>query len=201
MPWSTLFAAACAAAALAAADTRPVIVTFGDSLTAFRPGESYPDYLQKDFDARGFKYRVVNEGVPGDTSTDGLARLANVLVHKPRVVVLEFGGNDGLRGVPVSTTRGNLDRIIVELRKAGATVVLAGMTLPPNYGPEYVKSFEQVFSSLAAKHRLKLIPFLLEGVALTPGLMSPDGIHPNAKGNQRVAQTVFRALEPLLRKN
>ncbi len=183
------------------ADTRPVIVAFGDSLTAGRPGESFPEFLQRDLNARGYRYRVVNEGVPGDTTTDGLARVANVIAHKPRVVVLEFGGNDGLRGLPVTATRANLEKMIVALRKPGVTIVLAGMTLPPNYGSDYIRPFEQIYPELAKKYGLKLIPFLLVDVALVPGLMSSDGIHPNAKGAERVALTVLRALEPLLKKN
>lgn len=202
MPLLLLFVLSFAhAAQLHGADARPVIVAFGDSLTAGRPGESFPEYLQRDLDSRGYRYRVVNEGVAGDTTTDGLARVANVLAHKPRVVLLEFGGNDGLRGLPVTETRANLEKTIVALRKPGITIVLAGMTLPPNYGPDYIKPFEQIYPDLAKKYGLRLIPFLLADVALVPGMMSPDGIHPSAKGAARVALTVLKWLEPLLKKN
>jgi acyl-CoA thioesterase-1 len=182
-------------------DARHVIVTFGNSLTAgfgADPGESYPDFLQKDLDQRGARYRIVNAGVSGDTTTDGLERVATVTALKPAIVILEFGGNDGLRGLPVSTTRANLDQIIATLRKAGAKIVLAGMTLPPNYGPEYIHSFEAVYKDLAKQYRLPLIPFLLSGVGGNPALMQRDGIHPTGEGNRKVARTVMETLAPLL---
>lgn len=184
-------------------DSRPVIVAFGDSLTAgfgAEPGLSYPDFLQKELDRRGLAWRVVNSGVSGDTTTDGLNRLPEVLAYRPAMVVLEFGGNDGLRGLPLEITRTNLDRMIDELRKAGARVVLAGMTLPPNYGAEYIRPFEQMYSQLAAKYKIPRIPFLLAGVGGRAALMQRDGLHPTAEGNAIVAQTVFKALQPLLRK-
>ena len=123
-------------------NARPVIVAFGDSLTAgfgVEPGLSYPDYLQKEIDQRGLHWQVVNQGTSGDTTTDGLNRVGDVIAAKPAIVIVEFGGNDGLRGLPLATTRANLDRIISQLKSAGIRVVLAGMTLPPNYGPEYIR--------------------------------------------------------------
>ena len=182
-------------------DSRPVIVAFGDSLTAgfgAEPGESYPDFLQKDLDQRGARYRIVNLGVSGDTTTDGLERVQTVIALKPAIVIVEFGGNDGLRGLPVSTTRDNLDQIIIALRKGGAKIVLAGMTLPPNYGPEYIQSFEAVYKDLAKQYRLPLIPFLLTGVGGHPALMQRDGIHPTGDGNRIVAGNVMKFLAPLL---
>ena len=184
-----------------AADSRRVIVAFGDSLTAgfgADPGKSYPDFLQKELDRRGLAYRVVNAGISGETTTDALARLSTVTALRPLVVIVEFGGNDGLRGLPVSTTRSNLDQIVVGLKASGAAVLLAGMTLPPNYGPDYIGAFQRVYSDLAAKRKVALIPFLLEGVAGT-GLMQRDGLHPTAEGNRVVAGTVMRYLRPLLR--
>jgi acyl-CoA thioesterase I len=198
----------CLAAALGvvqagpATAVRPVMVAFGDSLTAgfgAEPGNSYPDFLQKELLQAGFGWRVVNSGVSGDTTTDGLNRLAEVLAYKPRLVIVEFGGNDGLRGLPIETTRSNLEQMVVALRKAGATVVLAGMTLPPNYGPEYIHSFEGIYRDLAAKYKLTRIPFLLEAVALHPDLMQRDGIHPTGPGYALVAKTVMRYLKPVLR--
>ena len=189
------------APASAAPDSRPVIVAFGNSLTAgfgADPGESYPDFLQKDLDQRGARYRIVNAGVSGDTTTDGLERIQTVTELKPAIVIVEFGGNDGLRGLPVSTTRDNLDQIIVALRKAGAKIVLAGMTLPPNYGPDYIHSFEAVYKDLANQYRLPLIPFLLSGVGGHPALMQRDGIHPTGDGNRIVAGNVMKYLAPLL---
>lgn len=190
-------------AASPAPDGRPVIVAFGDSLSAgfgVDPGESYPDYLQRALDERGYRYRVINAGISGDTTSGGVERLPSVLELKPAVVILELGGNDGLRGFPVSLTRQNLERMIVELQQAGARVLLAGITLPPNYGERYIRDFERNYQELARQYRTPLIPFLLEGVALEPGLMQQDGIHPTAAGNRKVAATVLRYLEPLLQK-
>jgi acyl-CoA thioesterase I len=183
-------------------DTRQVIVAFGDSLTAgygVDLGQSYPDYLQAELDRRGYPYRVVNAGISGDTTTGGLVRLSQVLDLRPAIVILALGANDGLRGIPVSSSQANLDQIIVALRKAGAEVVLAGMTLPPNYGPQYIRSFERMFTTLAARHKLPLIPFLLAGVAGTAEYMQNDGLHPNAEGCRLVAQNVFKTLEQLLK--
>jgi acyl-CoA thioesterase I len=182
-------------------DTRPVIVAFGDSLTAgfgADPGKSFPDFLQKDLDEAGLHWHVVNAGVSGNTTTDGVTRIGEVLAYKPRVTIVEFGGNDGLRGLPMETTRSNLDQIIQALRGAGSAVVLAGMTLPPNYGPDYIRSFEQVYKDLGDKYKVARIPFLLDGVATSPDLMQQDGIHPTAEGNEIVARTVMRYLKPLL---
>jgi acyl-CoA thioesterase-1 len=182
-------------------DTRPVIVAFGDSLTAgfgADPGKSFPDFLQKDLDQAGLHWHVVNAGVSGNTTTDGVSRLPEALALKPRVTIVEFGGNDGLRGLPIETTRANLEQIIRALRDAGSAVVLAGMTLPPNYGPDYIRGFEQVYKDLANKYKVARIPFLLEGVATHPDLMQRDGIHPTAQGNEIVASLVMRYLKPLL---
>jgi acyl-CoA thioesterase-1 len=201
-PRSTSREAAPAAEPNPAPDNRPVIVAFGDSLTAgfgADPGKSYPDFLQQELDRRGLRYRVVNAGISGETTTDALARLSTVTALKPAVVIVEFGGNDGLRGLPVSTTRANLDQIVAALKADGTTVLLAGMTLPPNYGPDYIAAFQRVFTDLAAKDHVALIPFLLEGVAGT-SRMQRDGLHPTADGNRLVAATVMRYLQPLLRK-
>ena len=192
-----------AKAAEAKADERPVIVAFGDSLSAgygANAGESYPDYLQKLLDARGYQYRVVNQGISGDTTTGGRFRTAAALELKPAVVILELGGNDGLRGLPLKQTRENLDLMAAEFTKAGAKLLIAGITLPPNYGSDYIRDFERIFSDVAVKYRAPRIPFLLETVIALPGAMQADGIHPTAKGNKLVAEFVFRYLEPLLRR-
>jgi acyl-CoA thioesterase-1 len=181
----------------AVADDRPVIAAFGDSLSAgfgAEPGKSYPDFLQREIDRRGLRYHVVNAGVSGDTTTDGVVRLATVIALKPAITIVEFGGNDGMRGLPVATTESNLNQIVAALIAAGSKVVVAGMTLPPNYGPQYIQSFEKVFRDVAARHKVPLIPFLLEGVGGHAALMQRDGIHPTAEGNQIVASTVMRAL-------
>jgi acyl-CoA thioesterase-1 len=177
-----------------------IVVTFGDSLTAgFGADHSYPEYLQQLLTTNGLPYKVVNAGVSGDTTSDGVERMSAVLQAKPAIVILEFGGNDGLRGMPLSTTRANLEQMIVALQKSGAKVVLAGMTLPRNYGQEFIHNFEQIYVDLAKKFNLIRIPFLLEGVALSgPGLMQQDGIHATTKGNEKVAATVYRYVRPLL---
>jgi acyl-CoA thioesterase-1 len=183
-------------------DSRPVIVCFGDSLTAGQgldPGQSFPDLLQQDLDARGYRFRVANMGVSGDTTQDGLERLTVVLAEKPAIVLLELGANDGLRGQPVAGTQANLAQMIEALQKAGSKVMLAGITLPPNYGPTYIRQFDQMYRDLAAKYQLTMIPFLLEGVGGKPQLMQKDGLHPNAEGTRIVEATVRKTLEPLLR--
>ncbi len=185
------------AAALYGADRRPVIACFGDSLTAglgLDPGQSYPAVLQRDLDRRGLHYRVVNLGVSGETSQDGVERLPRVLALKPAIVVVEFGANDGLRGQPVSHTETDLAKMLQTLKKAGIRVALAGMTLPPNYGGEYIRRFDAMYNRLAARFHVAYIPFLLKGVAGNPRLMQRDGAHPNAAGTRIVAQTVLKAL-------
>lgn len=181
-----------------AADNRPVIVTFGDSLTAGVAGRSYPENLQDILDQAGLRFRIDNQGVSGDTTTDGLARIDNVIADHPRLVLLEFGGNDGLRGVPVDTTEKNLDEMIRRLQKESIPVVLLGITLPPNYGPEYVKPFTAMFPKLAHEHHLVLMPFLIINVYQNSKLMQPDGIHPNGDGNKIVARDVFSLIKPIL---
>jgi acyl-CoA thioesterase-1 len=184
-------------------DARPAIACFGDSLTeglGLDPGQGFPDLLQRELDSRGYPYRVVNLGVSGNTTQDGLARIGMVLAEKPAVVVLEFGANDGLRGQPLPNIQGNLAQMIEILQKAGARVLLAGITLPPNYGVEYIHGFDAMYRGLAASYKLPLIPFLLAGVAGNPKLMQRDGMHPNAGGTRIVTATVWRALEPILQR-
>ena len=134
----------------------------------------------------------------GDTTTDGLARIQNVIDAHPALTILEFGGNDGLRGIPVDSSRDNLDQMIAHLKQASVPLVLAGITLPPNYGPDYVGPFTAMFPQLAKKYKLRVIPFLIAKVYSRPELMQPDGIHPNENGNRIVAQDVFKLIQPLL---
>ena len=186
----------------AAADTRPAIVCFGDSITAgfgLDTGQSFPDLLQLDLDRRALKYRVVNLGVSGDTTQDGLARVSIPLAEKPAIVLLELGGNDGLRGIPLAITQANLAQMIEAFQGGGARVVLAGMSLPPNYGSAFIQKFEAMYKDLAAKYRVTLIPFLLEGVGAHNEFMQRDGIHPNAAGARKVEALVMKALTPLLK--
>ncbi len=184
-------------------DTRPLVVCFGDSLTAgygADEGESYPDFLQQDLDKDGYHYRVVNEGVSGNTTKDGVDRLGEVVRMKAAAVVVEFGGNDGLRGVKVETTRTNLNTMIAALEAGGAKVVLGGMTLPPSYGADYVNRFTGIFPALGKKFNVPVIPFFLQDVYGRPGMIQADGIHATNKGNEGVALTVLPLVEPLLRK-
>jgi acyl-CoA thioesterase I len=184
-------------------DSRPVILAYGDSLTAgfgMPAGSAYPEQLQRRLDELGYKYRVVNMGISGDTTSGGIARLKAALATKPSIVVLELGANDGLRGLPVTQTKANLEEMVVSFKKIGATVIMSGMTLPRNYGAPYVKSFETVFIDLAAKYQLPLIPFFLEGVAGQPSLTLPDFLHPNADGYRIVVDIVMKTLRPLLKK-
>lgn len=184
-------------------DTRPVLVCFGDSLTAglgMGPGQSYPDDLQKDLDALGYRYRVVNQGVSGNTTKDGVTRLTDVLALKPEIAVVEFGGNDGLRGLPVSETETNLEQIVRRLHDAGVKVALAGITLPPDYGEDYIRRFDAMYSQIAKKYNVPMLPFLLNNVYGLPGMMQRDQTHATAKGNEQVARNVLGLVRPLLKK-
>ena len=185
----------------AAKDNRPVIVAFGDSLTAgygTDAGNSYPDFLERDLETKGFHYHVVNAGVSGNTTKDGIERLDEVLALKPAVVIVAFGGNDGLRGLPIDITRKNLDQIVSTLQHAGIKVVLGGITLPPNYGVDYIRQFNETYALLARKYHVPLLPFLLQGVYGIPGSMQADGIHATAQGNQQVARNLLPLVTPLL---
>ncbi len=184
-------------------DTRPVIVCFGDSLTAgygTDPGESYPDVLQKNLDAQGYPYRVANQGISGDTTKDGLERIGRVIAEHPKIVVVEFGGNDGLRGLPLEQTQANLDSMIARLKASGAQVALAGITLPPDYGRDYIARFNTMYPSLAKKYRVPLLPFLLQDVYGVPGDIQDDHTHATAQGNKQVAVNVERLIQPMLRR-
>jgi acyl-CoA thioesterase-1 len=180
-----------------------VLVCFGDSLTAgygADPGESYPDYLQADLDARGYHYRVVNEGISGNTTKDGVGRLNTILALKPSFVIVEFGGNDGLRGLPIEDSRANLDKILATLKDSGIKVALAGITLPPDYGPDYIQQFDATYTLLAKKHHVPLLPFLLKGVYGVDGMMQADHTHATAAGNKIVAENILPLVLPLLKK-
>jgi acyl-CoA thioesterase-1 len=186
-----------------APDTRPLIVCFGDSLTAgfgTDPGQAYPDYLQTDLDARGYNYRVVNKGISGNTTKDGLERVNAVIALKPAIVVVEFGGNDGLRGLRIEDSRANLDKIVATLKSSGTKVVLAGITLPPDYGPDYIQQFNATYTLLARKYSVPLLPFLLQGVYGADGMMQRDNTHATAAGNKIVARNVLTLVQPLLKK-
>lgn len=184
-------------------NARPIIACFGDSLTAgygVEADQSYPSILQRDLDAAGYHYRVVNLGISGETTKDGLARVDRVLALHPAIVVVEFGGNDGLRGVPVSSSRKNLDEIVNRLTHSGTQVVLAGITLPPQYSKPYIQQFNTMFPEVAHKYRVPLLPFILRDVYGVPGSIQMDGVHPTAQGCVQVAKNILGLIHPLLHK-
>lgn len=187
--------------AAVADDDRPRIVAFGDSLTAglgVAAEEAYPARLQRRLDEKGLRYRVINAGVSGDTTAGGVRRVDWVLKSRPDLVILELGGNDGLRGLKLDETKANLERIIKRCQDASVTVILAGMKLPPNYGTEYTKSFEAIYPALAKQYRVTLIPFFLDGVAGSASLNQADGIHPTSEGYRIIADKVLETVKPLL---
>lgn len=199
-----LTAALIVMATTGAAPPNGVILFLGDSITAgygLELDQAYPALVQEKIDARGWRFKVVNAGQTGDTSAGGLQRLDWLLRNKVEVLVLELGGNDGLRGLPVEGTRKNLQAIIdrTKAKYPGAKIVIAGMKVPPNMGREYSQTFAAIYADLAKKNQASLIPFILEGVGGVPALNFPDGIHPTAKGQQIVADTVWKTLEPVLR--
>lgn len=187
----------------ASADQR-VILVVGDSLSAgyYMPLEqAWPSLLEQRLAGNGQEYRVANASITGDTTQGGLARLPRLLdLYEPDIVIIELGGNDGLRGIGIEVTRRNLAGMIEASQAAGATVVLTGIMLPPNYGPTYTERFQAIYPELAEQYDLLLVPFLLEGIALDPDLMLDDGIHPNAAAQPRLLDNVWpvltRALEP-----
>jgi acyl-CoA thioesterase-1 len=178
----------------AVSDTRPVIVAFGDSLTAgygVEAGAAYPEQLQTRLDAMGYRYRVINLGVTGDTTSQGRARMTRVLATNPSIVILQFGGNDGANGTSAQVMRTNLEQMIATFQKTHITVVLAGRAVPGRGG---------VYSELANQYHLAFIP-LLKGVEGNPALLIGDNVHPNAAGCAIVAETVLEALTPFLKKS
>lgn len=186
-----------------AASDRTVLV-LGDSLSAgygLKPAQGWVALLEQRLRTEGYEYRVVNASVSGETSGGGLQRLPRALeLHKPSVVIVELGANDGLRGLPVPLTRGNLTKIVTAAGQAGAKVLLVGMRLPPNYGPRYTNDFMRMFRDIATASRIGLVPFLLQSVALKPALMQADGLHPTAQAQAALLDTVWPQLAPLLRK-
>jgi acyl-CoA thioesterase I len=182
----------------------PTILVFGDSISAGyglpRVEQGWAALLQAKLTKEGYGYEVVNASVSGETTAGGLARLPRALsLHHPSIVILELGGNDGLRALPIAPMRANLARMVDLSTAAGAKVVLLGMRIPPNYGPQYTEEFRQAYAQIAHDEHLALVPFLLDGIALTPALMQDDGIHPDAAGQPRLLENVWPALAPLLK--
>jgi len=185
------------------ADGDRVILIVGDSLSAaygIELDESWPRLLQRRLSENGHAYRVFNSSIVGDTTESGIARLPQLLSEqRPAIVIIELGGNDGLRGLPVDVTRKNLLSMIDLSQATGAKIVLVGIRLPPNYGMRYTKDFSDMFASIAGNGDVIFIPFLLEGIALDPALMQDDGIHPTAQAQPLVLENVWQALQPILR--
>ena len=180
----------------------PRIVAFGDSLTAglgVSPDDAYPGQLARWLREQGLAYEVINAGVSGETSAGGLRRVEWILKSQPRLVILELGANDGLRGQPLKKTYDNLKGIIEALKAKGVIVVLAGMRLPLNYGDDYTEEFSDLYERLAKEYDVPFIPFFLEGVATHRHLNQGDGLHPNAEGYSIVVQNVWRTLQPILK--
>jgi acyl-CoA thioesterase-1 len=182
----------------------PVILVFGDSISAgygLPLEQGWVELLRTRLKAQGYGYQVVNASVSGETTAGGLARLPRALeLHHPSIVILELGGNDGLRALPIPQFRANLTQMVTLALAAGAKVLLLGMRMPPNYGPQYTEQFAMVFSDLAREKKLPAVPFLLNNIALTPSLMQGDDIHPNALGQPILLDNVWPALKPLLGK-
>jgi len=188
----------------AAAPTPRNILFLGDSITAgygLEPAQAYPALIQNKINTKRWPFKVINAGQSGDTTAGGLSRMDWLLRNHIDVLVLELGGNDGLRGLPAETTRKNLQAIIERSREKypDVKIILAGMQVPPNMGRDYAKQFNAIFADIAKKNKAALVPFVLEGVAGIATLNLPDGIHPTAKGHEIVAANVWKVLEPLLR--
>jgi acyl-CoA thioesterase I len=185
-----------------AATSERTLLVFGDSLSAaygLRAEQGWVVQLQQRLASEGYGYHVVNASVSGETTSGGRNRLQRALgQHRPAVVLLELGANDGLRGLPVKDTQANLRAMIQAAQVAGAKVLLLGIHIPPNYGPQYTRAFDAMYTSLAADSKVPLVPFLLEGIALDSRYMQADGLHPNAAGQPRVLAIVWPKLKPLL---
>jgi acyl-CoA thioesterase-1 len=182
-----------------------VILVFGDSISAgyglAHVEQGWVELLKTRLKALGYGYEVVNASVSGETTAGGLARLPRALeLHHPKVVVIELGGNDGLRALPIPQMRANLEQMTDLAAAAGAKVLLLGMRMPPNYGLQYTEQFRESFSAIARDKKIPVVPFLLDDIALSPNLMQDDDIHPNALGQPKLLENVWPALQPLLRK-
>lgn len=193
-------ASLCTVPALAA--SRGTILVYGDSLSAaygISQKDGWVTLLRERLHKSEIDYTVVNASISGETSSGGASRIKSTLQqYKPKITVIALGANDGLRGLPVTQMKANLEAIIRAARAAGSQVVLVGMRLPPNYGPEYIKAFESTYASLATRYKLPIAPFLLDGVGDKPELFQPDQLHPLATAQPRLLDNVWKALKPVL---
>jgi acyl-CoA thioesterase-1 len=184
------------------ADEPPVMLILGDSLSAgygMNSDQSWVHLLGLRLIDTGHAYRILNSSISGDTTQGGLARLPRLLDrYQPRIVIIELGGNDGLRGINPDITRTNMTSMIQSSQQSGAKVLLAGIKLPPNYGADYIEQFESMYADLAREYETLLVPFFMDGVVFKSGLLQADGIHPNEKGQPVLLENVWRILEPAL---
>lgn len=189
---------------LAAMAENSKILIYGDSLSAaygLKQQQGWPVLLQNKLSTQHYQYSVINASVSGETSSSGLSRLSDTLTKfKPKIIILELGANDGLRGLSIKEMTANLDTMIKESKKANAKVLLVGMKIPPNYGTKYTESFSQTYAQLSEKHQLTLVPFMLENIAAKPGLIQDDGLHPNALGQPMILENVWPKLHLMLNK-
>ena len=188
----------------AMAANNPKILIYGDSLSAAYglPQQSgWPVLLKNKLQSEGYRYDIVNASISGETTSGGLSRLKKTLeVTQPAIIILELGANDGLRGLPLNAMSKNLSSMIEQMQKTKAPILLAGMKIPPNYGPQYTQGFNSSYQQLSKNYNLSLIPFLLDNVAAQPHLLMQDGLHPNAEGQRIMLQTIWPYLQPLLKK-
>jgi len=180
----------------------PVLLILGDSLSAgfgMDSDQSWVRLLETRLNDHGHAYRILNSSISGDTTQGGLARLPRLLDrYQPGIVIIELGGNDGLRGIDPDITRKNLASMIRNSQDSGAQVLLAGIKLPPNYGAAFIEQFESMYADLAREYNTLLVPFFMDGIVFEPGLLQADGIHPNEKGQPVLLENVWQVLEPVL---
>jgi acyl-CoA thioesterase I len=180
------------------------LLIWGDSLSAaygIDQQTAWPKLLEQKLQAEGYRYQVVNASISGETSAGGLTRLPISLAeHKPAIVIIELGANDGLRGLPTSALRNNLDKMIQKAQSSGAKVLLIGMRMPPNFGLRYTEKFQEIFSSLASTRKTALLPFMMEGFAQRSDLFQADGLHPTTSAQPLILQNIWPVLQPLLKK-
>jgi len=180
------------------------ILILGDSLSAgygLKPEENWVFLLQRQLDKKDLKYKIVNASISGDTTANGLNRLPHALEqYRPKLVILELGANDGLRGLPINYAKKNLEKIINRIHQHQAEILLVGMRIPPNYGKKYTQAFSAIFPTLAKQYQLPLVPFMLDGVAGDPAMIQLDGLHPNALAQRRIMENIWSHLKHLITK-
>lgn len=180
----------------------PTILVYGDSLSAaygLKRSQGWVALLQKKLAAQHYQYTVINASMSGETTSGGLSRISNTLTKtKPNIIIIELGANDGLHGLPVKEMKANLDAIIKQSKKTNSKVLLIGMKIPPNYGPQYTEAFSEAYAQLSQQHQVALVPFMLDNIAAKPTLIQDDGLHPNALAQPILLDNIWSTLQPLL---